>query len=241
MGDRKYDNPNLLAAELLSTCLSHPNQNLRSEVFCQLIKQLTANPSNESSSRGWDLMVLCLHTFPPPSDFENFLEMYLRSFGNPPSKYVNAMHDALYGGAKSQAPQEREFHAILQAAHDNSAPRGRGYSAAAAAVPAAAPVPVAQPVRAAAPAAAPRPAMAPRPAAPRPAPRPAAPAVPEDTTTEWYYIDRSGSQKGPVLQAAIKSDWKAGGVDAECIAWNANLPDWVKINTIPTLQTYLQA
>ena len=92
MGDKKYDNPSLLAAELLRHCMEPPNLELRTEVFCQLIKQVTANPSTESAQRGWELIVLCLSTFPPSSDFENYLEMYLRSCGNPPSKYVNLMH-----------------------------------------------------------------------------------------------------------------------------------------------------
>ena len=75
MGDKKYDNPNLLASEILKNCLDHPNKDLRSEVFCQIIKQLTANPSSDSVRRGWELMTLCLHTFPPPPDFENYLEV----------------------------------------------------------------------------------------------------------------------------------------------------------------------
>lgn len=73
-------------------------------MFCQIIKQLTANPSNDSVQRGWELMVLCLSTFPPPSDFENYCEMYLRSFGNPPAKFVNLLHDTMFGGAKRSPP-----------------------------------------------------------------------------------------------------------------------------------------
>lgn len=74
MGDKKYDNPPLLAAELLRHCLEHPNKELRTEVFCQLIKQVTANPSPESTARGWELIILCLNTFPPAADFENYFE-----------------------------------------------------------------------------------------------------------------------------------------------------------------------
>lgn len=77
MGDKKYDNPPLLAAELLRHCLEHPNKELRTEVFCQLIKQVTANPSPDSTARGWELIVLCLATFPPAPDLENYLECEL--------------------------------------------------------------------------------------------------------------------------------------------------------------------
>jgi hypothetical protein len=37
----------------------------------------------------------------------------------------------------------------------------------------------------------------------------------------------------------LKGDWKAGGVDGECLGWNANLSDWVKLSTLAPLQTYL--
>ena len=42
-----------------------------------------------------------------------------------------------------------------------------------------------------------------------------------------YYIDKSGAQKGPCLAAALKADWRSSQVDAECIAWNGALDNWV--------------
>ena len=56
-----------------------------------------------------------------------------------------------------------------------------------------------------------------------------------------YYIDRHGTQKGPAMQSAIKADWREQQVDGECIAWNSALEGWVKINTLPALETYLKA
>lgn len=61
----------------------------------------------------------------------------------------------------------------------------------------------------------------------------------EDTTTEWYYIDKGGAQQGPVLQRDIKTQWDAGNVNGECIAWNANLEGWTKIQELATLMEYL--
>jgi len=109
MGDKKYDQPQTLAAEILRTCLEHPNKQLRTEVLCQLIKQTTANPSQESTQRGWELIVLCLATFPPPSDFENYAECFLRNFGNPPSKYVNLLHDTLVSHTEKRGRTQREL------------------------------------------------------------------------------------------------------------------------------------
>jgi hypothetical protein len=39
----------------------------------QLCKHLTHNPRPESAVRGWQLMCMCVGTFPPSRDFENFL------------------------------------------------------------------------------------------------------------------------------------------------------------------------
>ncbi|KAG9092421.1 hypothetical protein FRC06_000111 [Ceratobasidium sp. 370] len=49
---------------------------LRDEIYCQVVKQLTDNPSPESTFRGWQLLCVLLVTFPPSKNFEG----YLRSF-----------------------------------------------------------------------------------------------------------------------------------------------------------------
>lgn len=171
--------------------------------------------------------------------------MYLRSMGNPPSKYVNLLHYTQYDGAKRSAPSEHEFASIISNAGNVQAPGATSSSSSAPApAPAAAPRPAygAQPAAPAPAAPAPRGAPPPGPRPAPPAPRaPAAPVVPEDNVTEWYYIDKAGTQKGPVFQAAIKADWKAGLVDGECIGWNGSLADWVKISSLEPLMTYLKA
>ena len=40
-------------------------QELRDEVYCQLVKQTTLNPSSESCIRGWELLLSVLATCPP--------------------------------------------------------------------------------------------------------------------------------------------------------------------------------
>ncbi len=72
---------------------------LRDEIYIQLCKQLTGNPSVASAERGWVLMHICLCTFQPSEEFENHLELFLRDRGALPC--VWAMHLSLYRGTAS--------------------------------------------------------------------------------------------------------------------------------------------
>ena len=50
---------------------------IRDEIYLQIIKQLTSNPRPESVAKGWQMMCMCVGTFPPSFDFENFLLHYI--------------------------------------------------------------------------------------------------------------------------------------------------------------------
>ena len=105
MGDRSMSYPDQLAQDLLNQGLATPE--VRDEIYCQLIKQMTQNPNPQSTQKGWKLMELCLQTFAPGDDFANYLEMYLR--GNhgqdrEKNKYVLMLHDTQYGPKKTSAP-----------------------------------------------------------------------------------------------------------------------------------------
>ncbi|KAG9128049.1 hypothetical protein FRC07_005636, partial [Ceratobasidium sp. 392] len=52
---------------------------LRDEIYCQVVKQLTDNPSPESTFRGWQLLCVLLVTFPPSKNFEGYLRSFMLS------------------------------------------------------------------------------------------------------------------------------------------------------------------
>jgi hypothetical protein len=80
MGDRKVKKVEEIqqaTAEIQSTGMTR--RDMREELYCQFVKQLTKNPSADSVSKGWELMHLCLDSFPPGEALENYLECWLRS------------------------------------------------------------------------------------------------------------------------------------------------------------------
>jgi len=53
------------------------DKDMRDEVFSQIIKQLTGNTRAESVAKGWQLMCMCVGTFPPSFDMEYYLLHYI--------------------------------------------------------------------------------------------------------------------------------------------------------------------
>ncbi|KAJ6602191.1 hypothetical protein B0H10DRAFT_2081219 [Mycena sp. CBHHK59/15] len=61
---------------LLGEGLTHGE--LRDEIYCQTMKQLTGNPSPESAFKGWQLVCVLLITFPPSKNFETYLRSFIQ-------------------------------------------------------------------------------------------------------------------------------------------------------------------
>jgi MyTH4 domain len=70
-GDRSMSFPATLAQDILQKGLETPE--IVDEIYLQICKHLTANPRPESCQRGWQVMCMCVGTFPPSRDFEDYL------------------------------------------------------------------------------------------------------------------------------------------------------------------------
>jgi hypothetical protein len=91
MGDRPYPFPALLAEDIIERV--EGNSALQDEVFCQLMKQMTNNPSLANMNRGWALMSQVLQKISPSPQLENYLEVFLRLHGR--EDMVLTMHLAI--------------------------------------------------------------------------------------------------------------------------------------------------
>lgn len=67
MGDRKSSKAPVEHAKKMIGNLMVAPAGLRDEVYMQICKQTTKNPSLESTIKGWELMSFCLASFPPRS------------------------------------------------------------------------------------------------------------------------------------------------------------------------------
>eukprot|EP00468_Gymnochlora_sp_CCMP2014_P013783 CAMPEP_0167752288 /NCGR_PEP_ID=MMETSP0110_2-20121227/7052_1 /TAXON_ID=629695 /ORGANISM="Gymnochlora sp., Strain CCMP2014" /LENGTH=1575 /DNA_ID=CAMNT_0007637881 /DNA_START=440 /DNA_END=5167 /DNA_ORIENTATION=- len=114
MGDRQYNYPLILLSELVKEALEKPP--LRDEIFGHIIKQVTANPSQQSEFKGWSAMAVCLEAFPPNPEFENYLEVWLRKTITDQKKrdrYITLLHQAIFCGARAAPPAEDDIKRIM--------------------------------------------------------------------------------------------------------------------------------
>jgi len=84
MGDRSTRKDAGGHAQKLMKNTLHAPEELRDEIFCQIIKQVTNNPDPTSTSRGWQLMAIAAGTYPPSREFKPYLMYYCELHKNDP-------------------------------------------------------------------------------------------------------------------------------------------------------------
>lgn len=85
MGDRTTRKDSGGHAQKLMKNTLHAPEELRDEIFCQIIKQTTNNPNPESCVKGWQLMAIAAGVYPPSAEFEPYLMYYCQQHVDHPN------------------------------------------------------------------------------------------------------------------------------------------------------------
>lgn len=107
-GELPVTYPRQVAQEMVARGLAHPA--LRDEMLAQLLRHLTQNKSVASVTRGWQLLLLLLSSFPPGEAFENYVERFLRRQGE--NHCLAALHRTVFTGARLEPPSLEEIEAL---------------------------------------------------------------------------------------------------------------------------------
>lgn len=114
MGDKKYGEVNQLILDSLRMCQEEPA--LRDEMLCQIMKQLTNNPSGPSESKGWSLLHVFLEQF-APKEVENFLIVWIRRNAKggqaAADKYLRSLHLSSFYGGRSAMLTDLEINRVM--------------------------------------------------------------------------------------------------------------------------------
>ncbi|KAK2831780.1 hypothetical protein Q7C36_016866 [Tachysurus vachellii] len=117
MGDypiKSTRNPVELTDQIYGPAVQYPD--LRDEVYCQIMKQLTKNNNPLSKERGWQLLWLVCGHFPPSQNLLKHTQRFLESRPREPlsSACLHRLQEMLRLEARTAAPHPVEVDAIRQ-------------------------------------------------------------------------------------------------------------------------------
>jgi len=95
------------AHKLLDNTLNEPEE-LRDEVFCQLIKQTSNNPKPGSVRKGWHMISICAGCFPPSKEFEPYLMSYCEKNSKDPDEQIQKFSKYVVTGNGEIGKREKE-------------------------------------------------------------------------------------------------------------------------------------
>uniref|UniRef100_G1LSJ3 Myosin XVB n=1 Tax=Ailuropoda melanoleuca TaxID=9646 RepID=G1LSJ3_AILME len=104
-----------LLYDLLRLC--REKENLRDEIYCQVIKQVTGHPQPEHCARGWNFLSLLTGFFPPSATLMPYVAKFLQDSG-PSQELAQSSQEHLqrtvkYGG-RLRLPSPGETQALLK-------------------------------------------------------------------------------------------------------------------------------
>ncbi|XP_056420651.1 unconventional myosin-VIIb isoform X2 [Hyla sarda] len=104
--------------ELTDQIFSGPvrEESLRDEIYCQILKQMTANSNSYSLSSGWQLLWLCSGLFPPSKNLLVHVQKFIENRQREPlsKECKRRLQRVLQTGPRKQPPHLVEVEAIQQ-------------------------------------------------------------------------------------------------------------------------------
>ncbi|XP_044146623.1 unconventional myosin-VIIb isoform X2 [Bufo gargarizans] len=108
----------LSPVELTDQIFSGPvhEETLRDEIYCQILKQMTANSNSYSLSSGWQLLWLCTGLFPPSKSLLVHVQKFIEKRPKEPlsKECKRRIQRVLQSGTRKQPPHQVEVEAIQQ-------------------------------------------------------------------------------------------------------------------------------